>query len=385
MISDVTRQSGKYLYGTREGVTEAGAALSRRLPAGSLILSNSGTVCVPKILKVDGCIHDGFIAFPTLDKFVDLNFAYWWFECVRPTIVDENRQGVTQVNLNTGIVREIHFPLAPIDEQRHIVAEIEKQFTRLDAGVASLKRVQAALKRYSASVLKSACEGRLLAGSHVPIPISATAPYGSPAAVPPGWQWTTPIEVCARVVDCHNKTANYSDSGIVLIRTSNVRSGKIDLSRTPFVDSATYEFWSRRCKPEPGDIIFTREAPMGEVGIIPPSAKICMGQRMMLMRASDRILNSFLSFALQSPNLKAHIGRTAVGSGVQHLRVRDVERLAIPLPPLAEQIRIVAEVERRLSVVEELEAAVGANLKRAERLRQSILNQAFIGKLVPAR
>jgi type I restriction enzyme S subunit len=163
MISDVTRQPGKYLYETKEGVTDAGAKLSRRLPAGSLILSNSGTVCVPKILKVDGCIHDGFVAFPTLAKFVNLDFAHYWFEAVRPVIINENRQGVTQVNLNTNIVREMHFPLAPLDEQRRIVAEIETQFTRLEVGVASLKRVHAALKRYRASVLTAACEGRLVA------------------------------------------------------------------------------------------------------------------------------------------------------------------------------------------------------------------------------
>src|SRR5579871_5009332 len=73
MIADVTRQPGKYLYRTREGVTKAGSELSRLISAGELILSNSGTVCVPKILKVDGCIHDGFVAFPTLKEKVDLD------------------------------------------------------------------------------------------------------------------------------------------------------------------------------------------------------------------------------------------------------------------------------------------------------------------------
>ena len=77
-------------------------------------------------------------------------------------MIQENRQGITQVNLNTGIVRAMHFPLAPRKEQRRIVAEIEKQFTRLEAGVAALRRVQANLKRYRAAVLKAACEGRLV-------------------------------------------------------------------------------------------------------------------------------------------------------------------------------------------------------------------------------
>ncbi len=162
MISDVTRQPGKYLYETREGVTEAGANLSRRLPPGSLILSNSGTICVPKILKVEGCIHDGFIAFRGLETHVDQNFAYWWFEYVRPKMIEENRQGMTQVNLNTDIVREIHFPITSRKQQTRIIDEIEKQLSRLDAATAALKRVQANLKRYRASVLKAACEGHLV-------------------------------------------------------------------------------------------------------------------------------------------------------------------------------------------------------------------------------
>lgn len=162
MIADLGRQPGKYLFTTNEGVTEAGAALSRRLPPGTLILSNSATVCVPKILKTEGCIHDGFVGFDGLEHCVSLDFAYWWFEFVRPYIVQENRQGITQVNLNTDIVRDIHIPIPPRAEQDRIVDEIEKQLTRLDAAVAALKRVQANLKRYRASVLKAACEGRLV-------------------------------------------------------------------------------------------------------------------------------------------------------------------------------------------------------------------------------
>lgn len=271
----------------------------------------------------------------------------------------------------------IHLPPKP--EQRRIVAEIERQFTRLDAGVAALRRTQANLKRYRAAVLKAACEGRLLpaAGRHVP----AFGGYGPPNTLPRGWRWTTPAEVCEQVVDCHNKTAPYTESGIPLVRTTNIRGGKIDMAETKFVDQPTYEFWSRRCPPKPGDVLFTREAPMGEAGIVPDSVTLCMGQRMMLMRASPALLNRYLLIALLAPGLIPHITRTSVGSGVKHLRVRDVESLPISLPPFAEQKRIVAEVERRLSVVEELETVVTANLQRATRLRQSILQMAFSGEL----
>ena len=103
-ISDITKEKGKHISITKDHVTEDGAQKSRFLQAGTLILSNSGTVCVPKILAVDGCIHDGFVAFPELPDKFDILYLYYFFDKIRPQIINENRQGITQVNLNTTIV-----------------------------------------------------------------------------------------------------------------------------------------------------------------------------------------------------------------------------------------------------------------------------------------
>jgi type I restriction enzyme S subunit len=293
-------------------------------------------------------------------------------------------------------------------EQERVVAYLDEQLSRLDASVAALHRVQANLKRYRASVLKSACEGRLVPteaelahqegrafetgaellnrvlaerradwsgkGKWVD-PDSPTTP--DLPVLPEGWVWASAAEACAPVVDCHNKTAPYTDSGIPLIRTTNIRDGQLLLDGVRFVDEPTYEFWSRRCPPHPGDVLFTREAPMGEAAIIPDGLKVCLGQRTMLMRPSAAISASYLLSALTSPVVQRLIQTNAVGSGVKHLRVGDVERLPIPLPPLAEQHRIVAEADRRLSLIRVAEAQVAANLARAQRLRQSILQAAF--------
>ena len=295
-------------------------------------------------------------------------------------------------------------------QQLEIVAELEKQFSRLDEAVANLQRVKANLKRYKASVLKAAVEGRLVEteaslarreghtyetgeqllqrileerrtkwagkGKYVE-PESTNVPNLS--ELPEGWTWASAVQACERVVDCHNKTAPYTLAGIPLVRTTNIKDGRLLLDDTRYVDQPTYEFWSRRCPPEPGDVLFTREAPMGEAGIIPPGVKLCLGQRTMLMRPSPGISSSFLLSALLSPVVKDLIDRVAVGSGVKHLRVGDVERLPVPLPPVAEQVRIVAEVDRHLSIIREVEAEVDANLLRAQALRNSVLAKSFEG------
>lgn len=309
-------------------------------------------------------------------------------------------------------LRQLTVPTPSEEVQDEIVAEIEKQFSRLDEAVANLQRVKANLKRYKASVLKAAVEGRLVeteaslahregrtfeTGEQLLQRIleerrakwKGKGKYKEPDStsvsdlgeLPDGWTWASAVQACEQVVDCHNKTAPYTSTGIPLVRTTNIKDGRVLLDGTRYVDQPTYEFWSRRCPPEPGDVLFTREAPMGEAGIIPPGVKLCLGQRTMLMRPSPAISSSFLLSALLSPVVRDLIDRVAVGSGVKHLRVGDVERLPVPLPPFAEQTRIVAEVDRHLSIVREVEAEVETNLKRAQALRQATLAKAFSSPL----
>ena len=315
---------------------------------------------------------------------------------------------VGQRRVPTTYLKESTIPVAPPDQQKLIVAEVEKQFSRLDEAVANLKRIKANLKRYKAAVLKAAVEGKLTEAwrkAHPDVePASklldriltgrrakgkgkykepSSPNLSDPPKLPELWVWASALQACEAVVDCHNKTAPYTNSGIPLVRTSNIREGKLLLEDVKYVDQTTYAFWSRRCPPESGDVLFTREAPMGEAAIIPLGIRLCMGQRIMLMRPSSAITGRFLLYALMSPVIKQMIDRTAVGSGVKHLRVGDVELLPIPVPPKTEQDWIVAEADRRLSIIEELEATVEANLTRADRLRQSILSKAFSGQLSP--
>lgn len=328
-------------------------------------------------------------------------------------------------------VSQFRFGLPPSKEQQRILSVLEPTLAKIDEAEEALERVRCNLDRYRASVLKAACEGRLVpteaeharqenrdyepasellkriliarreawekaqleayAKKDKTPPKDWKSRYAEPQApntsdlpeLPEGWCWVSATQICAQVVDCHNKTAPYSGQGIPLIRTTNIRGGKIDLQQTKFVTETTYNHWSRRCPPEPGDILFTREAPMGEAGIVPDGARLCMGQRMMLLRASGGILNHYLLIALGSPDMMNHIFHNSIGTGVKHLRVRDVEGLPIPLPPFAEQQEIVSEVERLISVHCELERFVAVNRQRCHTLRQSLLKHAFSGKLVP--
>lgn len=372
-------------------------------------MENGKMAVVPKLVNDYGF---GSTEFHVLRPKLGMDAKYLYYYVSSNAFRSEAERYMTgavgQKRVSTAYLKQSKIPVAPPDQQTRIVAEIEKQFSRLDEAVANLKRVKANIKRYKAAVLKAAVEGRLVeteaelahreghsyeTGAQLLQRILETrrsqwqgkGKYKEPAApdttdlpeLPEGWVWATPLEACEQVVDCHNKTAPYTASGIMLVRTTNIRDGKLLLDEVRYVDQPTYEFWSKRCPPEPGDVLFTREAPMGEAAVIPAGVKLCMGQRMMLMRPSSAINTGFLLYSLMSPVIRQVIERTAVGSGVKHLRVGDVELLPIPIPPIQEQQRIVAEVDRRLSLANEAEAQVNANLLRAERLRSSILNRAF--------
>lgn len=201
---------------------------------------------------------------------------------------------------------------------------------------------------------------------------------GSLPELPRGWSWATLQQSSLMVIDCKNKTAPYSSTGIKLVRTTNVRDGALNSNDQKFVSEATYEAWSLRAKPEPGDILITREAPMGEVCIIPDGERICLGQRMMLARlVPDTIDGRFMLYSLRDPDLMERVQDKPLGMTVQHLRVGGVETLLVPLPPLAEQHRIVAKVDALMALCDQLEAALTTADTTRARLLEALLHEAL--------
>lgn len=171
------------------------------------------------------------------------------------------------------------------------------------------------------------------------------------ATLPEHWAWASLLQVSQAVVDCHNKTAPYVSEGIHLIRTTDIRNGRMDLSSTKKISEETYAYWARRMPPKGGDIFLTREAPMGEAAIVPDDKKVCLGQRSMLIRLfPDLFSNRFLLYVIQSPAFQTRMIESAIGMTVKHLRVGGVEDLVVPVPPKAEQDRIVAIVDGLFSM-----------------------------------
>jgi type I restriction enzyme S subunit len=320
-------------------------------------------------------------------------------------------------------LRKEVIPLPPFPEQRRIVAEIETQFTRLDAGVAALERAQANLKRYRASVLKAACEGRLVPteaelaraegrdyepagqllvrilaerrakweaenpGKKHKEPASPDAidyPQGLPSLseLPEGWIWVTLNQLTWLVKDGPHYSPQYVDEGIPFITGGNVRPSGVDFSNVKYISPELHTELSKRCKPEKDDILYTKGGTTGIARVNTYDIEFNVWVHVAVLKLSGPLNPFYVQHALNSPSCYAQAQKYTHGVGNQDLGLTRMINIIIALPPLAEQHRIVAEVERRLSIVAALEAEVEAALARAARLRQSILKRAFEGRLV---
>lgn len=177
-------------------------------------------------------------------------------------------------------------------------------------------------------------------------------------------------DFCSAIVDCEHKTAPIAPVGIPSIRTSNIKNGRIDFENANRVSPETYAEWTQRMEPQPGDLILAREAPVGEVGMIPPGQRACLGQRTVLIRPIPELLDSrYLLYLLLTPEMRHEMDVRASGSTVAHLNMSDIRQLELPeIPPLDDQRAIASvlgslddkiELNRRMNrTLEQMAAAI---------------------------
>lgn len=197
--------------------------------------------------------------------------------------------------------------------------------------------------------------------------------------VPKGWKRVPIKEVCHSIIDCVNKTAPVVDyeTPYKMIRTSNVRNGRVNTVDVRYVTKDVYEQWTRRGAPLKGDVILTREAPVGEVGLLENADGIFLGQRLMMYRADKKLAdNYYLFFSLSSEFCQKQIEDYSNGGTVAHMRVPDCGEILINLPPLAEQQRIAQIIftwDQAISTTEKL-------LENSQQQKKALMQQLLTGK-----
>lgn len=361
--------------------------------------------------EFEGLCSAEFIVFPKSDhidgKYLQYFLNSWNFVSYATHLNEGDRPRVDFEQLSP-----YPFPYTPINEQKRIVAEIEKQFSRLDDAVTNLKRVKANLKRFKAAVLKAAVEGRLVeteaelsrregrgyeTGEQLLKRILDTrrsqwkgkGKYKEPAApdttylpeLPDGWVWTTVEALSMKVADGVHKKPNYVVEGVPFVTVKNLTAGiGISFENLNCVTQEDHEEFCKRTKPERGDILISKDGTLGVVRLVETDRPFSVFVSVALVKPVLYDMSRYIVTAFESPVVQRQM--VPKGSGLQHIHLEDLRADCIPIPPLAEQNRIVAEVDRRFSLVSEIETQVSVNLLRADRMRQSTLAAAFSGRLL---
>lgn len=170
-------------------------------------------------------------------------------------------------------------------------------------------------------------------------------------------------KLCVTITDCHHSTPKWFNSGKWVVRSENIKSGRISLFPTSYTDEITFRERISRAIPEPGDLIITREAPMGEVGMIPNGVDCCLGQRLVLIKPNPKKIDArYLLYAMQSEYVQRQIGASdATGSTVSNLRIPLLKEVLVPLLDGQEEIgQVLATIDAKIDLNERINAELEA-------------------------
>ena len=238
----------------------------------------------------------------------------------------------------------------PVEEQSAIVKYLMHANSRVDKAISAKRRLMALLREEEKAEIRN-----MLAALDGPIVRAKDA--------------------CLRIIDCKNRTPDYVEGDkFHVIRTSCVRAGNFSLEGSYPTSEENFAIWTQRGVPEPGDVLFTREAPAGEAALMPEGIDACLGQRMMLYRPDpSKIRSEYLMRAIYDDPARKFITLATNGSTVGHLRVGDVGAIPIRLPELTVQDQVLEGIQR----------VSGSASRAVERIEQEVaLLQEFRTRLV---
>ncbi len=325
-------------------------------------------------------------------------------------------RGAAQGGISRGFANRVQLPVAPLQEQSRIVEAIETRLSRLDATVAALARVRANVERYRESVLRAACTGRLvqteamiaqhdsrefetateLVNRMRPARERAARELGAARdlidsrkiampldPLPEGWAWYPWVKLAGRITVGYVGpiSAEHVREGVPLIRSQNVRANRFDPEGMSRV-SRDFHLKNYKSAARGGDLCVVRSGNVGTTCVLPVSLGEVNCSDIVIIQRPVAILPRYGAYVMNSV-AKIRIASGTVGIGLPHYNTKSVAAIPVPLPPIQEQERIVAEVDRCLSLTDDIGDEVETGLDSCSRLRMSILKVAFEGRLVP--
>lgn len=279
-------------------------------------------------------------------------------------------KGTTRARVNLTIVRDIQIPIPPLAEQQTIVAKIEELFSELEKGKEQLETALAQLKVYRQSLLQAAFSGKL------------TNPDVKEGELPEGWKWVKLGDVTSVIGDGLHGTPKYSEKGeYFFINGNNLSDGQIEIKTS--TKKVTSEEFDKYKKPlNENTVLVSINGSIGYTAFY-KNEKVILGKSACYINLISSIDKRFIRYYLTSNHFTSYAMKNATGSTIKNVGLKAIREFPVPLPnKIQVQEEIVQILESKLTVCDKIEETIKQSLVQAEVLRQSILKQAFEGKLV---
>ncbi len=368
--ADLTNYTSKTISKGRRNITESGlnSSSAKIIPKNSVIFSTRAPIGYVVIAANELATNQGFKSV-IVNEYTDASFVYYYLKSAKH-LAEENASGTTFKEISGSRFAQLPIPVAPFKEQHRIVEKIETLFARLDKGEAELRSVQTLLARYRQSVLKAAVTGQLTADGRTKF---------------------LRVKLGELLEDLRYGTATKCTPeriGTAVLRIPNVAGGKISLRDLKFGELTETEI--EKLSLRLGDLLLVRSN--GSANLVGRGAVVSeeavgfsfAGYLIRLRLDKTRLLPEFLFFVLSSPVVREKIERQARStSGVHNINSAEVRAIEFDLPPINTQQKIVEILTEHFSKIDALEEWCETELMRSSALRQSILKDAFSGRLVP--
>jgi len=354
-LNKIKNEDGKYPVFAAQGFVQNVSFYHREREYLAIIKDGAGIGRVSKHPAKSSVVATMQYLIPKKD--FDIDFIKYFLGGID---FEKHRNGSTIPHIYFKDYKSERFPRLPLSEQRRIVSILDECFSAIDKAKANAEQNLKNAKELFESYLQGVFEKKV---------------HGS--------KFETLDNLCELIIDCEHKTAPTQETGYPSIRTPNVGKGELLLEDVNRVSYETYLKWTRRAIPQFGDLILAREAPAGNIAVIPEKLEVCLGQRTVLLRPKkDKFISKYLAFLILSKDVQEILLSHSTGATVQHVNMKDIRAFKIyNLSDLAEQETIVHQLDALRAETQKLETIYQKKIANLEELKKSILQKAFAGEL----
>jgi type I restriction enzyme S subunit len=348
----------------------------RTYPKGSIAIAMYGaTIGRLGIFGVEATTNQACCVLTKSDV-VDNKYLYYWLQAFKRDIVNL-ASGGGQPNINQEVVASLKISSPNLSGQKTIANFLDHETAKIDILIDKQQQLIKLLKEKRQAVISHAVTKGLN-----PDAVMKDSGVEWLGEVPEHWV-SCALKYYARVVDCKHITAEFFDEGIPLVSISEVKEWNVNLETAKFTNERYYlDLIGGERKPESGDIIYSRNATVGEAALVPENMpNFAMGQDVCLIRLDPGVLPEYLLYVLNSGVISNQLDLAMVGSTFKRINVDDIRNFAVALPSYEEQIEIVGELTRTLGKYDMLIVNAEKAISLMTERRTALISAAVTGKI----